>query len=108
MVKEDTTHQCHFCGTYVREGYEHDFDERGNRKRHWLSDCRPDLVEHEIGELCTWTLMAYSTPETPHTWDDEKVDKWNIENKRPGCYAYQDRDGNYTTEHIHFHKDGPM
>lgn len=24
------------------------------KERHWLSDCRPDLVEHEEGPLCTW------------------------------------------------------
>lgn len=41
-------HGCHFCGTTVRGGYEVD------GTRHWLSDCRPDLTEHEPGELCTW------------------------------------------------------
>jgi len=91
IMDEDTTHQCHFCGTWVDEGYEHDvnaFDADGNRKRHWLSDCRPDLVEHEPGELCTWH---------------------GIGGKQADCYAYQDRETNkWTKEHTHFYKDGPM
>jgi hypothetical protein len=41
-------HNCHFCGTLVRDGYESD------GTRHWLSDCRPDLTEHEPGPTCTW------------------------------------------------------
>jgi hypothetical protein len=45
---QDEAHNCHFCGTVVKGGYE------ANGKRHWLSDCRPDLTEHEPGELCTW------------------------------------------------------
>jgi hypothetical protein len=44
----DNWHLCHFCGTEVRNGKEHD------GTRHWLSDCRPDLTRHEPGELCTW------------------------------------------------------
>ena len=91
VLDEDTTHQCHFCGTWVDEGYEHDvdaFDADGNRKRHWLSDCRPDLVEHQPGELCTWHYAN---------------------GKVSGCYAYQDhKTNNWTKEHTHFYKDGPM
>jgi hypothetical protein len=26
----------------------------GERRRHWLSDCRPDLLPHEPGPTCTW------------------------------------------------------
>ena len=61
-------HPCHFCGEYVIHGYE------SNGRRHYLSDCRPDLVEHEIGELCTWTHFVPDN--TGHG----------------NCYAYQDRD----------------
>lgn len=70
-------HPWHFCGTYVDGGYEmvteqitvRDYSgDRGipssmlippgkqwlyRPVRHWLSDCRPDLVQHDIGELCT-------------------------------------------------------
>lgn len=95
--EEEDWHQCHFCGEYVNsDGYEH------SGKRHYLSDCRPDLVEHEIGDLCTWAFRREP-----------------IENKRTGgvieplpqeetCYAYQDGDRKWTKEHIHFYPDGPM
>jgi hypothetical protein len=76
-------HTCHFCGDDVKDGK----DLQGNR--HWLSDCRPDLVEHEPGETCTWHNM---------TTIGEK-----------NCYAFQDRETNkWTDEHKHFYKDGPM
>ena len=66
-------HICPLCG----EDLDHEsYDPDGNR--HWLSDCRPDLVQHEPGELCTWP------------WQDD-------------CYAY---DENH--EHVVFYKDGPM
>lgn len=82
-------HNCYFCGTFVYNGYE------GNGTRHWLSDCRPDLVEHEIGMACTW---------------------WGVDGGVVGdhanCYAYQDRSGPmpwpWTDEHEHFDTDGPM
>lgn len=78
------SHQCHFCGTHILRGWEH------NGERHYLSDCRPDLVQHEIGELCTWHGM----PERSQPDD---------------CYAYQNRDTNkWGDEHIHFYNDGPM
>lgn len=78
-------HKCHFCGEDVKDGK----DPKGNR--HWLSDCRPDLVEHEIGPDCTW-------PEGTSRTDT-----------KPGCYAYQDfGTQKWTDEHTHFHKDGPM
>ena len=74
-------HQCHFCGEWVRDGYE-----TSSGERHFLSDCRPDLVEHEIGELCTW---------------------WNPGSDRPReytCYAYQDRQTlEWGGEHKHFY-----
>jgi hypothetical protein len=71
---DDGWHTCHFCGTYVKDGLEND------GTRHWLSDCRPDLVEHEPGPACTWPY-------------------------RPGpnnCYAYKDE------AHTTFYPDGPM
>lgn len=44
-------HQCHFCGT----GLTHDsYEDSAKTRRHWLSDCRPDLLPHEPGPLCTW------------------------------------------------------
>lgn len=99
-------HQCHFCGEYVdKEGYEGS-EKNGTRKRHWLSDCRPDLVEHEIGETCTWPLIKPS-PDSKIT--QEECDKLNKEMDRPWCYAYQDfATGEWGKEHIHFHKDGPL
>ena len=89
---------CHFCGTFTTNGYE------TNGTRHYLSDCRPDLTHHEIGSLCTWPIMPYGG-----NWTNEKVDNWNKENNRPDCYAYRnDATRQKTTEHIHFHTDGPM
>lgn len=83
-MAETNWHQCHFCGEYVKDGK----DPEG--KRHWLSDCRPDLVEHEIGPLCTWHDKRTETEPYP-------------------CYAYQDRETrDWTNEHKHFYKDGPM
>jgi hypothetical protein len=70
---------CHFCGEYLDENSN---DPKGNR--HYLSDCRPDLVEHKIGVLCTW---AFRNP--------------------PDCYGYYD-DKTKTNEHTHFYPDGPM
>jgi hypothetical protein len=81
--KEGST--CHFCGTCVIDGYE---TGRDRHKRHWLSDCRPDLVEHKPGELCTW-----------HAQEDRGHD----------CYAYQNSDTReWTKEHKYFYPDGPM
>lgn len=108
-MDEDTTHQCHFCGTWIDEGLDHDynaFDDEGNRKRHWLSDCRPDLVEHEIGPLCTWPMLVWdeSLRSTP-----SEIDELNKKLDRPGCYAYMDSDTHiFGTDHIHFNTDGPM
>lgn len=90
----EDAHQCHFCGTYVLNGYE-----CGENKdvRHWLSDCRPDLVEHEEGPLCTWPDRNDGTYQGSH------------------CYAYQYWGGKevgykqiWGTEHKHFFSDGPM
>lgn len=76
-------HNCHFCGEYVSDGLDH------KGERHWLSDCRPDLVEHEPGELCTWRGDS----------SDRSYD----------CYAYQNRETNaWTNDHVHFYTDGPM
>lgn len=87
------THTCHFCGA----GLDHESYEAqggGLYERHWLSDCRPDLVAHEPGPLCTWP-------------DDPESNQY----RDPGCYAYQDNDAPgrpWTKEHTHFYNDGPM
>lgn len=84
---EEEFHQCHFCGEYVKDGKE------PKGKRHFLMDCRPDLVKHEIGDDCTW---AYRRKEPNFT----EVNT---------CYAYQDHGTlEWGTEHKHFYKDGPM
>ncbi len=96
-LDSDAPHTCHFCGTYVKDGYE----DAAKTKRHWLSDCRPDLVEHEIGDLCTWSYRRqYFT----------KPDRQGITYKESECcYAYQSNDDmTWTDEHKHFYKDGPM
>lgn len=69
-------HICHFCGTELTHN-----SKESSGKRHWLSDCRPDLVKHEPGELCTW----------PHR-------------NPPDCYAYD----HPAQTHINFYTDGPM
>lgn len=84
---EDDYHQCHFCGDYVKDGK----DSKGNR--HWLSDCRPDLVEHEIGDTCTWAFKR-------------GTDLFTKESET--CYAYQNLDLEWTDKHEYFYKDGPM
>ena len=39
------THICHFCGGYLdHNSYEYNVETK-QKERHWLSDCRPDLVE---------------------------------------------------------------
>ena len=88
LMHDDGWHTCHFCGQDVKNGLE------PSGERHWLSDCRPDLVRHEIGPLCTWPLTG-----------DPKLDD---ELGRPNCYAYQDLDSEWTAEHSHFYEDGPM
>jgi hypothetical protein len=93
--EDDKWHQCHFCGTAVNEGYE------SNGNRHFLSDCRRDLVEHEIGDVCTWSYRRL--PE----FKDERECKPPYE-ERDTCYAYQDIDLKWTDEHIHFYPDAPM
>lgn len=98
-------HMCHFCGTEVIHGYEHD------GTRHYLSDCRPDLVEHEQGKFCTW----HSTPgqggcehDLSRLLNQSDLDE-HLENCVRGCYAFQNRDTNeWTEEHVHFDSDGPM
>lgn len=89
-MEDEEYHTCHFCGTEVKDGREY------NGTRHYLSDCRPDLVEHEIGDKCTWSYQR----------DPEFKDEFK---EQETCYAYQDPEsGQFTTEHKYFHKDGPM
>lgn len=84
LYDDNGWHQCHFCGTYVKDGYEHNGD------RHYLSDCRPDLVQHEIGPDCTWYGLSN-------------------QQRNQSCYAYQDRETQeWTDDHVHFYADGAM
>lgn len=39
--KPNDTHTCHFCGTDVCN---HGYEDASHTKRHFLSDCRPDLL----------------------------------------------------------------
>lgn len=78
MISDDGWHSCHFCGEEVKDG------KTVKGEPHLLQDCRPDLVEHEIGETCTWSYR------TNHPKD-------------PNCYAYQALDGTWTDQHIHFY-----
>lgn len=94
-MDEEEYHSCHFCGEYVKDGYE------SNGTRHFLSDCRSDLVEHEIGPECTW-----SHRKLPMVMSDGSILPPIDENRT--CYAYQDENWQWTNEHIHFYKDGPM
>ena len=89
--REVDWHRCHFCGDYVANGRDYVANGIGiDGKRHWLSDCRPDLVEHEIGPLCTW----HGQRGHPEAKD---------------CYAYRnDSTNQWTDDHIHFMNDGPM
>lgn len=95
--EEEGWHTCHFCGENVnKEGYTF------KNERHFLSDCRPDLVEHEIGETCTWSFRR--KPEFKRMKDETEDFPEN-----GTCYAYQDPDSReWTNEHVHFYPDGPM
>jgi hypothetical protein len=108
-------HNCHFCGDLVLDGYStvteklEVRDYSGNRGipsspniklgkqwnsykvRHWLSDCRPDLVEHEIGPICTWWGSKSSVVHSCYAYQDDKL---------PGQP--------WTNEHKYFYSDGPM
>lgn len=91
-MPEEEWHTCHFCGEDVKGG----LDPKG--ERHWLSDCRPDLVEHEPGPTCTWHGMNAVRPDAVHD-----------------CYGYEfmgDATNGFkrvwTDKHIHFYPDGPM
>lgn len=54
-------HMCHWCGDFLTHS-SHDLE--GNL--HDTAYCRPDLVGHEPGEICTW-------PRTGECyWDHEK------------------------------------
>lgn len=86
---EKESYPCHFCGTLVKDGYE-----TGPNKdvRHYLSDCRPDLVEHEPGELCTW-------PAIPGVREESDCYAYRVMNSKGGFII--------TEKHGNFHKDGP-
>lgn len=88
---EEDWHECHFCGTFVNNGREY----RG--QRHWLSDCRPDLVKHEIGKDCTWAYRREMAAEDPN-YNFKEADT---------CYAYEEH-SNGEWKHTKFYKDGPM
>lgn len=92
-------HTCHFCGTLVNNGH------TPNGERHYLSDCRPDLVKHEIGEICTWAFRR--KPEFIRMKNETEDFPENHT-----CYAYEDYNSKHkriwTNEHIHFYPDGPM
>lgn len=93
----DSWHTCHFCGTQsCEEGYE------VNGKRHWLSDCRPDLVKHEIGSTCTW---AYRRESLYNAITGAYIESLP-ENRT--CYAYQNDKNEWTDEHKYFYPDGPV
>ncbi len=96
--ERDEFKECYFCGTNTcQKGYE------SNGDRHRLSDCRPDLVKHEIGETCTWSFRR--KPEFKRM-NDETEDY--PENQT--CYAYQDNStspSTWTDSHSHFYPDGP-
>ena len=88
MKAEEEFHPCHFCGTEVKDGKEY------NGAKHYLSDCRPDLVEHEIGDTCTWAFRRK---------------EGKLYREEDTCYAYQDHDTReWTSKHRHFYPDGPM
>lgn len=95
MVFNEDYHHCFFCGEYVHSGLEF------NGTRHHLSDCRPDLVDHEIGEICTWAFRR--NPEFKRMKDETE----DFPENRT-CYAYQNDNQQWTDEHVHFYPDGPM
>lgn len=97
MYIDDDWHTCHFCGEAVnKEGYS------SGGIRHFLSDCRPDLVEHEISSLCTWSYRRL-----PLIMHDGSILEPIPEEFT--CYAYEERFTlEWTKEHKHFYPDGPM
>lgn len=95
MLSEDDFHHCLFCGEYVKDGYKY------NGTRHFLSDCRPDLVEHGIGDTCTWAFRRTEI----RSGNGTIIPPLPLEET---CYAYQDKARNWTKDHTHFYKDGPM
>lgn len=93
-MPEGYYHTCHFCGEYVADG----LDSNGNR--HWLSDCRPDLVAHEPGPECTWWRLD----EFPGNRNCYAFSESRYEPTEPGSASGLV----WTDEHTHFYKDGPM
>lgn len=65
-------HRCYFCGSDLDHvGYDTD----GNN--HTVEFCRPDLVEHVAGPLCTWPATGDAETDAllgrPNCyWDHEK------------------------------------
>lgn len=121
---EEEPKPCHFCGTYGKNGYEYNPETKHFDIRHWLSDCRPDLVLHEIGETCTWYGDLKPCQDCQRTGVVHINSEFPVPCKKcagegfisrlrhdgnPDCYAYQDFwSQEWTDEHTHFHKDGPM
>jgi hypothetical protein len=100
-------HPCHFCGEPVIDGHETIRPGEPEQRRHWLSDCRPDLVKHEVGPDCTWAYLLDPgwIPSLRRAGKDHLAD---ADEGRKSCYAYQDGvNGPWTDEHIHFYEDGP-
>lgn len=62
-------HLCHWCGEYLTHSG-HDTEDI----YHDTAYCRPDLVEHEPGKLCTWP-------------DHPELNKY----REPGCYWDHER-----------------
>lgn len=102
---EYDTHVCHFCGTELdHQSYSYLYSKEAGetvRERHWLSDCRPDLVEHELGPTCTWWYKMEMTDMYEQPVDPRQL-----------CYGFQEKflggDKGWSSEHIHFFEDWPM
>lgn len=113
------SHHCHFCGTDLsHDSFEYVYDKETkvtSKVRHWLSDCRPDLVYHEPGPICTWSFRTEEFMQK--LLDDGKTDLYEHYKDLPMCYAYECPDryegdkyipSEWTESHNYFLKDGPM
>lgn len=67
-----------------------------------LADCRPDLVEHEVGPDCTWWQSYLLFQETG---DGKKY----VSTEASSCYAYQNPDTReWGKEHKYFYANTNM